>query len=45
MLPDETINCSCVLLQETGDPASDVLYESNYLLLNLQEAFAVTGER
>ena len=31
--------------QETGDPASDVLYESNYLLLNLQEAFAaVTGE-
>ena len=30
--------------QETGDPASDVLYESNYLLLNLQEAFAATGE-
>ncbi len=34
-----------VTLQETGDPASDVLYESNYLLLNLQEAFAVTGEQ
>jgi hypothetical protein len=31
--------------QETGDPASDVLYESNYLLLNLQEAFAATGEQ
>jgi hypothetical protein len=30
--------------QESGDPASDVLYESNYLMNNLIEAFAATGE-
>ena len=30
--------------QESGDPASDVLYESNFLLNNLIEAFAATGE-
>ena len=30
--------------QESGDPASDVLYESNFLMNNLIEAFAATGE-
>lgn len=30
--------------QASGDPASDVLYESNFLLLNLIEAHAATGE-
>merc|ERR1712100_1001275 len=30
--------------QQTGDPASDVLYESNFLMNNLIEAFAATGE-
>ena len=30
--------------QQSGDPGSDLLYESNYLLLNLQEAYAATGE-
>jgi len=30
--------------QESGDPASDLLYESNFLLLNLQEAYAATHE-
>ena len=32
------------ICQQSGDPASDLLYESNYLLMNLQEAFAATGE-
>jgi hypothetical protein len=31
--------------QESGDPASDVLYESNFLFNNLIEAFAATGEQ
>ena len=32
------------ICQQIGDPGSDLLYESNYLLMNLQEAFAATGE-
>jgi len=31
--------------QQNGDPASDLLYESNFLLLNLQEAYAATREQ
>ena len=30
--------------QASGDPASDVLYESNFLMNNLIEAFEATGE-